>query len=80
MMIETSGVGAVVDIARIPVPEGVDLKKWLLSYLGSGFVFACDPSDSAEIIRIFSETGCEGSVCGRITDGTEVVLEYCGGR
>ncbi len=78
MMIETSGVGARIDIDRIPVPEGADLKRWLLAYIGSGFVYACDPSCSEEVIGIFSKVGCAGAVVGKITEGNEVTISYRG--
>ena len=81
MMVESSGVGATVDVTRIPIPEGVDEIRWAKTYQGCGFVFACDPSNSQEIIDVFSKTGCTGAVVGKIddsnilkiTDGTDTV-------
>lgn len=84
MMMESSSKGAVVDVTRIPRPEGVDEIKWALSYQGCGFVFACPPENSARIIEIFDEVGCTGAVVGkvddskvlRLTDGTETVTLF----
>lgn len=86
MMLECSEVGAVVDVTKIPIPEGVDPIRWHLSYQGCGFCFACPPEHSQEIIDIFSEVSCEGAVVGkiddsrklRITDGvdTEVLFDF----
>lgn len=86
MMLESSSKGALVDVRKIPIPEGVDDKTWAKAYLGCGFVFACDPSDSTEIIRLFAETGCTGAVVGKIddsrvfkiTDGidTEILMDF----
>lgn len=69
MMLESSMKGGTVDINRIPVPENADLIQWLLCYQGCGFVLACPPENSAEIIRLFGTVGCTGAVVGKI-DGT----------
>lgn len=84
MMLESSGVGAVVDVTRIPRPEGVDEVHWHLTYQGCGFCFACNPMCSQEIIDIFAAVGCEGAVVGkvdgshvlRLTDGTDDVVLF----
>ena len=84
MMLESSSVGALVDVTAIPRPEGVDDVRWYLSYQGCGFCFACPPENSAEIIDIFSKVGCQGAVVGkvddsrklRITDGTDETVLF----
>jgi putative methanogenesis marker protein 2 len=69
MMLESSMKGGTVDIDKIPIPKGVDLLQWLLSYQGCGFVFACPPENSRELISLFETVGCSGAVVGKI-DGT----------
>ncbi|MBR6037899.1 MAG: methanogenesis marker 2 protein [Candidatus Methanomethylophilaceae archaeon] len=69
MMLESSGKGALVDVRRIPIPDGVDPIRWALTYQGCGFVFSCPPECSDEVISLFSEVGCEGAVVGKV-DGT----------
>lgn len=84
MMLESSGAGALVDVTRIPMPEGADPIRWNLSYQGCGFCFACPPECSEEIISIFSEVSCRGAVVGkvddtrrlRITDGAETATVF----
>lgn len=68
MMLESSSAGAVVDVTKIPRPEGVDEIRWHLSYQGCGFCFACPPENSAEIIDIFSKVSCVGAVVGKVDD------------
>lgn len=72
MMLESSSVGALVDVTRIPRPEGVDDIRWYLSYQGCGFCFACPPENSDEIIRIFAEVGCKGAVVGKVDDSKKL--------
>ncbi len=78
MMLESSMKGGIVDIAKIPIPDGVDLIQWLLSYQGCGFVFACPPSNSQELIELFRTVGCEGAVVGSIDDTMELKLTLNG--
>lgn len=74
MMLESSGKGAVVDVTKIPIPEGVDDIRWATTYYGCAFVFSCDPSHSKEIIGIFSEVGCAGAVVGTVDDSHKLTL------
>ena len=68
MMMESSRMGGFVDIGKIPTPVGVDLTRWLLSYQGCGFVFACPPENSEHVIELFGKVGCAGAVVGKIED------------
>ncbi len=84
MMLESSSMGALVDLGAIPRPEGVDDVKWYLTYQGCGFCFACDSACSQEIIDIFAQVGCEGAVVGKvdgskklkITDGKDTAVLF----
>lgn len=78
MMLECSGKGAVVDIGRIPIPEGVDLIQWILAYQGCGFVFACSPENSGKVIEYFEKVGCAGAVVGKINSTRKLVLNMNG--
>lgn len=78
MMLESSMKGGTVDINKIPTPENVDLIQWLLTYQGCGFVFACPPENSAEIISLFKTVGCEGSVVGNVDDTMKLKLTMNG--
>jgi putative methanogenesis marker protein 2 len=79
MMLESSMKGGTVDIDLIPAPKNLDLIQWLPTYQGCGFVFACPPENSAEIIAMFETVGCSGAVVGKIDDTMELKLTL-GGR
>lgn len=68
MLLESSGKGGIIDVDKIPVPEGVDPIQWYLSYQGCGFVFSCAHENSGRIIEIFRQVGCEGAVVGKVDD------------
>jgi len=78
MMLESSMKGGTVDIEKIPIPKGVDLTQWLLSYQGCGFLFSCLPENSSEIIRLFETVGCSGAVVGKIDDSMKLKLTLNG--
>jgi len=74
MMLESSDKGAFVDVRKIPIADGVDPLHWATTYFGCAFVFSCDPSHSQEIIDIFSEVGCAGSVVGKVDDSRKLKI------
>ncbi len=74
MMLESSHVGATVDVTCIPIPEDVDPIRWHLTYQGCGFCFACPPEHSHEIIDIFSRVSCKGAVVGKVDDSRQLKL------
>lgn len=68
MMLESSGMGGIVDITKIPIPDGVDEIRWALSYQGCAFIFSCCHGNSDRIIDLFSKVGCKGAIVGSIDD------------
>ncbi|AGI47894.1 putative methanogenesis marker protein 2 [Thermoplasmatales archaeon BRNA1] len=84
MLLESSEMGAVVDLDAIPAPKGCkdleDFIHWILSYQGCGFVYTCDPSCSQKVIDIFSKVGCTGAVVGKINSSKRYELVQNGER
>ncbi|MGD0056516.1 MAG: methanogenesis marker 2 protein [Methanomassiliicoccales archaeon] len=78
MLLETSGKGAVVDLSAIPRPNGVDFHQWLKAYQGCGFVLTCQPGNSREIIRIFSEVEVTGAVVGTVQYSKKFIVKSGG--
>lgn len=77
MLLETSGVGAVVNLDQIPLPAGLDLTAWLKMYPGMGFVVASRPKDSSEVIDVFLQRGLTAAIIGGVT--SERKLRICQG-
>ncbi|MGI6009245.1 MAG: AIR synthase related protein [Methanomethylophilus sp.] len=81
MMLETSGMGATVDVRKIPVPDserGERLTHWLLAYQGCGFVYSCPPEHSQDVIKEFGKVNCAGAVVGKIDSSSQLKLEMDG--
>lgn len=73
MLMESSAVGARVDLDSLPAPAGVALPRWLESYPGVGFVLAVPPGCSGEVIAAFEEADMAARVAGSFTGGSRLV-------
>ena len=63
MLCESSGCGARLDLDQIPIPENVELERWLLSFPSYGFLLAARPSDSEAVLSGFR---ARGVACARV--------------
>jgi len=80
MLLEASRKGGNVDVSRIPRPEGVDLFQWLTAYQGCGFVVTCRPARIKVVVDEVARSDITASVCGTVTDGLILELEFEGRR
>ncbi len=74
MLLETSKVGAVVDVEAIAVPEGLTLAGWLKMYPGMGFVVTTRPENQEKVLEVFTRRGLTATVIGRVTDGRKLII------
>ncbi len=74
MLLETSQVGAVVDIEAIPVPAGLDLLSWLKMYPGMGFVVTAKPENAPKVLEVFEKRGLVARVIGRVTKERKLII------
>jgi hypothetical protein len=74
MLLESSRVGAVIDLDLIPRPEGMDMLAWQKMYPGMGFVVTAPLEKAGEVARVFIERGLSSAVVGRVTEGRKLVI------
>ncbi len=74
MLLESSGVGAEVDVGLIPRPDKVQSEQWLTAYQGCGFVVTARPSASRAAVRSLRAAGFGAEVCGSVVRGRRLVL------
>jgi uncharacterized protein len=74
MLAECSGVGATIEVAAIPHPEGVALDRWLQTFPSYGYLLSVAPPKVPAIIRRFAERGIAAADIGAITKGSRVAI------
>jgi uncharacterized protein len=74
MLLETSNVGAVVDVESIPVPMGLDLSSWLKMYPGMGFVVTAKSEDAERVLEVFLRRGLTAKVIGQVTADRRLII------
>jgi uncharacterized protein len=67
MLAECSGVGAVIDVAGIPQPDGVSLERWLQTFPSFGYLLAVPPANVTTVVACFSTRGIAAANVGTIT-------------
>lgn len=85
MLLECSGIGAVIDPAKVPVPPTASLERWLLHTFPSyGFLLAVPPANVSAVISRFAarDLACAAiGVCDerrqlRLRDGQKEVVAW----
>jgi len=75
IMMENSGKGALIDIASIPCPTGLDLLNWIISFQSFGFVLSVSPKLSKAVVDLFRERYIDAAVIGRVLDTKKITLK-----
>jgi AIR synthase-related protein len=74
MLIESSGVGAVLDVERVPRPTDVSLERWLTAFPSFGFVFAAEPAKTERVLASFAARGLSAARVGAIDASRKLSL------
>ncbi len=74
IMMENSGIGAMIHLNSIPCPAPLTLPEWLLSFQSFGFILSVRPAFSTKIIDLFNERAIEAAVVGKVLDGHTVTV------
>ncbi|SMF89790.1 hypothetical protein SAMN02982917_6857 [Azospirillum oryzae] len=74
MLLECSGVGAIIDVAAVPRPEDVPLDRWLLSFPSFGFLLSVAPEHETAVAARFHARGLACATIGELRPGQEVTL------
>jgi AIR synthase-related protein len=72
MLAECSGVGAAIDVRRVPKPEGVPIERWLQTFPSFGYLLAVADADLAEVLARFAARGIAAADIGAVTPDRRV--------
>jgi AIR synthase-related protein len=74
MLLETSGVGAVLDLSAVPSPLDVDPERWLTAFPSYGYVLAVEPAQVAEVCARFDAVGVTAAPIGEVNSSRRLEL------
>jgi putative methanogenesis marker protein 2 len=77
MLVETSGVGARVELDKVPAPENIDFIQWLKVHPATGFIVTSLPENESEVVSLFESVGYSVACIGSIEDTRR--LDICSG-
>lgn len=78
MLLETSDVGATVDLEKIPRNESIEWDQWLKMYPGAGFVLTSPEDKISKCIELLENVNITSAVCGEIIEENTLYLTYKG--
>ncbi len=67
MLLETSQVGAELDLLRVPAPPNADVFRWLNAFPSFGFVLSVEPGHVSEVCARFRAHDIDCAAVGEIT-------------
>lgn len=67
MLLESSKVGADIELEKIPRPVNIEWQDWLCSFPSFGFLLTTDAEKSAELLACFHERNIAADVIGDVT-------------
>jgi AIR synthase-related protein len=74
MLAECSHVGIDIDVTAIPLPAGVSLDRWLVTFPSFGYLLSVAPEAVADVVTRFTARGINAAVIGAVVAGGEVAL------
>jgi selenophosphate synthetase-related protein len=74
MLAECSAVGAIIDVLRIPRPDGVSLERWLQTFPSFGYLLAVPPPNVPDVLARFAARDIAAAEIGTITGGNRVEI------
>lgn len=78
MLLECSGVGARIDLGRIPAPVGVPMARWLTAFPSYGFLLAVREQDVARVSERFRARDIACADIGVIDDSRQISVSGAG--
>jgi AIR synthase-related protein len=74
MLVEASGVGAVLDIDRVPRPADIEALDWLLTFPSYGFLLSVSPDDARSVRAAFADRDLRCECIGHVDASSRVRL------
>jgi uncharacterized protein len=76
MLLETSGCGALLDLAHVPAPADAEPLRWLRAFPSFGYLLVSPAADSGEVLARAHALGLSADVVGEIRAGNSLEIRY----
>lgn len=76
MLLESSGVGASVNLEDIPRNEDISWEDWLIAYPGAAFVLTAEENNAHKIVEELSKYSFEVAIVGEVIEDKKLYLNY----
>lgn len=76
MLMNTSGVGAEINLEKITKQQSIPWEKWLSSFPSYGYIFSCEIENIANIQELFKANGINCDFIGKIIPERELLINY----
>jgi len=74
MMLESSKVGALINLDTIPKPKDINWQQWLCSFPSFGYLLTADKDNTDSVINRFKERGISCASIGYITSRPSLMI------
>ncbi|GLR71227.1 sll0787 family AIR synthase-like protein [Agaribacter marinus] len=78
MLLESSGVGAEIELENIPKPAHVNWHDWLRAFPSYGYVFACNSDNADTLVATFAQRGISAAKVGTVTNTPSINIHADG--
>jgi len=75
MLLETSGVGATLNLEAVPQPKHIAQEQWLVSFPSYGFLLSVRPEKATLVSQKFGDRGLICTDIGEIQDHCQLILQ-----
>lgn len=74
MLAECSGIGIDIDVAAIPLPDGVSLDRWLATFPSFGYLLSVPPENVDAVLGRFEARDITAAAIGTVSIGSTVAI------
>jgi selenophosphate synthetase-related protein len=78
MLAESSAVGATIDVDALPIPPGIALERWLLSFPSFGYLLSVRAADAADVCARFTARSIACAAVGTVDASHAVRVRHAG--
>lgn len=78
MLSETSRCGAILNLDAVPIPAGIPLDRWLVSFPSYGFLLSVRPDKVTEVMQMFGDRQIACADIGEIQASPQLILRSAG--